>query len=547
MAVNVADVLVKIKADGVQATRAELLALTGALKQASSGLEGTGKGATTVNTTVQSLIYSFNGLAASSVGVSQSFGTLAVSLLEGFGVSGTVTAGLLIGVTVLARAWEAFGNKADEAGEKLKKALKALRDARTEAENPKGVQLGHDIAEIDRQVAALETRITNIRTSQRDEFFRATGKKAGPGDLPETDDIKKLRTEIAGLVRDRAFAAGQQIVEAQHAADVEVATLAKVLEAHVATNAERQQAVAKLRELRAALSGTADATRRGELADQIKALSEALKTSTKDADVAAAAWQKALSKLTPGGVGVTLSDPASLLGLSASAKATADQITAFVKEHPPQIKRIELAPRALADALEGYRKEAADAGLTLGQDLASGLVSAVSAGFAALGRGDGIGGALKAFGGSLLAGLGSAIKAFGEKALMASTLMKAFLAAMSHLNPVAGAVAAIGLIALGSMIEGAASSSFGGGGGGGGGIGYRGVAVRGSTDNTIRYTIGSGAGGGTAAGTPSAARNPVNVQLVAFGTLTPTQKREFANLVNDAERSGLLTTTGRRV
>src|SRR5690606_39015966 len=52
----------------------------------------------------------------------------------------------------------------------------------------------------------------------------------------------------------------------------------------------------------------------------------------------------------------------------------------------------------------------------------------------------------------------------GMASLAASGLMKKLLAAFRTLNPVASAAAAVGLIALGSMLQGAAQRSFGEGG-----------------------------------------------------------------------------------
>ncbi|AHG92124.1 hypothetical protein J421_4657 (plasmid) [Gemmatirosa kalamazoonensis] len=77
--------------------------------------------------TAQSLVYSFNGLAASSLGVSQSFGTLFANLAPFMGLGAAGTAGVLVGVTVMARAWDAYSGAADRAGKASKEAAEKIQ------------------------------------------------------------------------------------------------------------------------------------------------------------------------------------------------------------------------------------------------------------------------------------------------------------------------------------------------------------------------------------------------------------------------------------
>lgn len=164
--------------------------------------------------------------------------------------------------------------------------------------------------------------------------------------------------------------------------------------------------------------------------------------------------------------------------------------------------------------------------------LADSIGSAFEAAFAT-GR---ISEGFRALGQSMLAGLGSMLQMFGTKALVASQLMASLLESFKTLNPKVAVAAAIGLIALGGALKGAAQSAFGGGGAGG---------------NVSMASVGSfgGGGGGTTrlpgvtfgptasatAGSLTAAA-PVNVTII--GPNDPSAQRQMQELIANAQRRG---------
>ena len=164
--------------------------------------------------------------------------------------------------------------------------------------------------------------------------------------------------------------------------------------------------------------------------------------------------------------------------------------------------------------------------------LADSIGSAFEAAFAT-GR---ISEGFRALGQSMLAGLGSMLQMFGTKALVASQLMASLLESFKTLNPKVAVAAAIGLIALGGALKGAAQSAFGGGGAGG---------------NVSMASVGSfgGGGGGTTrlpgvtfgptasatAGSLTAAA-PINVTII--GPNDPSAQRQMQELIANASRRG---------
>jgi hypothetical protein len=169
---------------------------------------------------------------------------------------------------------------------------------------------------------------------------------------------------------------------------------------------------------------------------------------------------------------------------------------------------------------------------TLVDSLANGIETAVQTG--SLGEG------FKALTRTLLSGLGSALISFGRTAIMASALMKKFMAAMASMNPFAAVAAGIGMVALGAMLKGAAQRSFGGGGGSstmGGGIGSLGVG--GSTvTRTFNPTMSGSTGASVQAATP--------MQVTIIGPNDPNAQRAIATLMDNAARRGLVQGAGVR-
>ncbi|WP_104022976.1 hypothetical protein [Gemmatirosa kalamazoonensis] len=88
-------------------------------------LSAAGAGA---SNTALSLTHAFNGLAASSLGLNQSLGTLAGNLLP-FAIGQTATAGVLLGVTAMARAWDAYSESADRAAKATKEAAEKMQQS----------------------------------------------------------------------------------------------------------------------------------------------------------------------------------------------------------------------------------------------------------------------------------------------------------------------------------------------------------------------------------------------------------------------------------
>jgi hypothetical protein len=164
--------------------------------------------------------------------------------------------------------------------------------------------------------------------------------------------------------------------------------------------------------------------------------------------------------------------------------------------------------------------------------LADSIGSAFEAAFAT-GR---ISEGFRALGQSMLAGLGSMLQMFGTKALVASQLMASLLESFKTLNPKVAVAAAIGLIALGGALKGAAQSAFGGGGAGGNvsmaSVGSFGGGAGGATrlpGVTFGPTASATAGSLTAAA-------PINVTII--GPNDPSAQRQMQELIANASRRG---------
>jgi hypothetical protein len=175
---------------------------------------------------------------------------------------------------------------------------------------------------------------------------------------------------------------------------------------------------------------------------------------------------------------------------------------------------------------------------TLVDSLASGIETAIASG--SLGEG------FKALTNTLLSGLGSALISFGRTAIMASALMKKFMAAMKSMNPFAAIAAGIGMVALGSMLRGAAQRSFAMNGGGSGsmamagGLGSLGIGGGSSTTSVTRFAPTTAGGAGASVATAQ----PMNITII--GPNDPSAQRAIASLMDNAARRGLVQGAGVR-
>lgn len=143
--------------------------------------------------------------------------------------------------------------------------------------------------------------------------------------------------------------------------------------------------------------------------------------------------------------------------------------------------------RAAREAMaEGFRS-AEEMRRQLSQAIASAVSGAITSGFVEAFRTGSIGKGLEALGRSFLAALGSILQSVGEKLLAANLLASR---ALANLGGPLGIAAAIGLITLGGVLQGAAGA---GGGGGRGGSSYVGGG-RHLQDRTVTATYNPTAG-----------------------------------------------------
>ena len=182
------------------------------------------------------------------------------------------------------------------------------------------------------------------------------------------------------------------------------------------------------------------------------------------------------------------------------------------------------------------------AAMVFANDIANTLVDSLAAGIETAIATGSLGEGFKALTRTLLSGLGSALQPFGRTAIMASALMQRFMEAMASMNPFAALAAGIGMVALGSMLKGAAQRSFSGSGGGaggtmGGGIGSLGVGGS-SVTRTFGPTMSGGSGATVQAATP--------MQVTIIGPNDPNAQRAIATLMDNAARRGLVQGAGVR-
>lgn len=169
------------------------------------------------------------------------------------------------------------------------------------------------------------------------------------------------------------------------------------------------------------------------------------------------------------------------------------------------------------------------------QAIASGIADGLTSGFEAAFSGGGLSGGFEALTASLLGGLGSMLISFGTASLLASKQMMAIKASLAALDPTTSAAAAIGMIALGAALKGAAQAAFGGGAGGGGGGSYGRFTGGGMSAIPTAQLIFGATSATTAAGmSPRAANMTFNV----IGPRDPQAQRTIQELLNKANSRG---------
>ena len=172
---------------------------------------------------------------------------------------------------------------------------------------------------------------------------------------------------------------------------------------------------------------------------------------------------------------------------------------------------------------------------SLGQQLRDTLASGIASAFETLvTRGATIGDAFGALGATLLRGLGDMLVTFGTALLPVAKLFAGVVASLKSLNPVAMTAAAVGLIAIGGMMRGAAGRAFGGIGGGsapvtaGGGLGGL------SGPSTLPgLTFGP-----TMASSASSVSAMAPVAVTIIGPNDPQAQRQMQELIRNANRRG---------
>jgi len=175
----------------------------------------------------------------------------------------------------------------------------------------------------------------------------------------------------------------------------------------------------------------------------------------------------------------------------------------------------------------------------LGEQLRNVLANGIASAFETLvTRGATIGDAFGALGATLLRGLGDMLVTFGTSLLPVAKLFGAVVTSLKSLNPVAMTAAAVGLIAVGGMMRGAAGRAFGGVGGGsapviaGGGLGGAGGPM------TLPWlTFGPTA---AAAGPDLNPRSNMTFNII--GTNDPSAQRQLQEMLRNADRRGGTTT-----
>ncbi len=167
---------------------------------------------------------------------------------------------------------------------------------------------------------------------------------------------------------------------------------------------------------------------------------------------------------------------------------------------------------------------------TLGQSLAAGIENAITSGSIKEG--------FKSLLSTMLQGLGNILVQLGTALLPVGKLIAKLWSSLATLNPIAMTAAAVGLIAVGSIMKGIAGRVVGGGGGGGAGMG----------GSYVSSMASGGAGGAmsltgltyapTAAGSAATIQQVPNMNVTIIGPNDPSAQRQMQELMRNANRRG---------
>jgi hypothetical protein len=535
-AVNIAELAVRITADGVEPATQRLRDVENAGKKASEGLKGTSE-------TAQSLYFAFNGLAGKAFGVNQSLSDL-FARISSVAVGTTWTAGILVGLTVIGEAWHALSGEISGAGAEAKKAADDMKKAIADMVNAGS--------------------FTQLELQYRDAQFgsRASGYSDG------IDGPRGLRSRRAALYNERLAALEQQKRELAVGAGglgtgaggvvtgggTRAATLQKEIDEIDAQIAKRQDEINQLygaltdpnNSLRAADRTTTTITTKGKSTSALAA----------DAKRAEEELQRAHKVLVERQQNPGLADTPDMepvFGLNVKAQAGVAQLDAALKEHSPAeamaraMKQLPDQPawaKALVEAQDRFKEQIGDA---LGNGIAAGITAAISSGS--------IGAGFKALGSTMVGGLGQAMTQFGIASLKSAIVLDGLLKSFMHLLPGGAVLQSLELIAIGAALTAAAGHMFGGAGGGsfsGGSYGSYGGSGGGASIIDRGYIGTSGnvtADGmrairglpGTAGATSAlpAGGGFVVMQPVIIGPNDPTAQRGIVDLLNAARDRGV--------
>jgi hypothetical protein len=226
---------------------------------------------------------------------------------------------------------------------------------------------------------------------------------------------------------------------------------------------------------------------------------------------------------------------------SAAAKRIADTLAdelaeAAAKGLTVDAKVVVKAEQAKA-SLDSVKEQLAQSAVSLGVGLGEALGNALSGG-------------TKSAGDVFLSALGGILVDMGRVMIAASPLIAAIRKALSTLNPVAAFAAGVGLVAIGTALQNAASGR-GSSGASGGSVASAGVAATAGPNETriavsdARGGVSGAAASGAVARAPATAAAPANPVQVFVGLLNPndaSSQRLVAETVRLATRRGLATT-----
>lgn len=186
-----------------------------------------------------------------------------------------------------------------------------------------------------------------------------------------------------------------------------------------------------------------------------------------------------------------------------------------------------------------FQNNVINTALQLGEQLRQTLGAGIASAFETLvTRGATIGDAFGALGATLLRGLGDMLVQFGTSLLPVATLFHGVVNSLRSLNPVAMTAAAIGLIAIGGMMRGAAGRAFGGVGGGSAPV----IAGAGLGGAGGPMTLPGLTFGPTAAATGATMAPRSNIAVTVIGPNDPSAQRQIQELIRNADRRGGTTT-----